>query len=117
MGGCISRRRATCAVCSSCEYVGPLPVTRELCTPPPPLSLSLYFAAYRRLSSIGGSDRRIRKITPAGVVTTLAGDGTSATTDGNGVAAQLTNPEDVVVHPDGGLYFTSACYLRRVQLV
>jgi hypothetical protein len=45
----------------------------------------------------------IRKITPAGVVTTLAGlVGTSGTNNGVGVAARFNNPDDVAV--DGSNY-------------
>ena len=44
---------------------------------------------------------RIRLITPAGVVTTLAGDGTSGFLNGTGTAARFKNPIGVAVFPSG----------------
>jgi sugar lactone lactonase YvrE len=47
----------------------------------------------------------IRKITPAGNVSTLAGfAGSSGNTDGMGTAARFNGPADVVVNSDGILY-------------
>lgn len=49
----------------------------------------------------------LRKVTAAGVVTTLAGSaGLSGSTDGTGSAARFTYPEGVVVHPNGNIYVT-----------
>ena len=53
------------------------------------------------------SDRfnlRIRKITSAGVVSTLAGNGTQGFTDGLGNAAQFDNPNGVTVDVFGNVY-------------
>jgi hypothetical protein len=51
----------------------------------------------------------IRKITPEGVVTTLAGSpGASGTTDGAGSAARFTYPYGVVVDGSGTLFVTDA---------
>lgn len=47
----------------------------------------------------------IRKITPTGVVTTLAGaPGASGTSDGSGAAARFNGPSGVVVDATGNLY-------------
>lgn len=54
---------------------------------------------------------RIRKITSAGVVTTLAGSnsgttGTSGTTDGTGTNARFNNPKDISIDSYGDLFIT-----------
>ena len=50
----------------------------------------------------------IRKITPAGVVTTLAGTGTSGYTDGAGTVAQFYAPKAVAVDASGNVYVADA---------
>ena len=47
----------------------------------------------------------VRKVTPAGVVTTLAGTArSSGSADGTGAAARFNNPQGVAVDGDGNLY-------------
>jgi serine/threonine-protein kinase len=50
----------------------------------------------------------IRKITPAGEVTTLAGSGAAGSADGTGAAASLDQPEAVAVDASGNVYVASA---------
>ncbi len=46
----------------------------------------------------------IRKITPAGVVTTFAGSGATGETDGAGIAAAFNRPIGIAVDPNGNVY-------------
>lgn len=50
------------------------------------------------------TNHRIRKITTAGVVSTLAGSGTPSFADGTGTAAQFYNPFSVTVDGSGNVY-------------
>ncbi len=64
----------------------------------------------------------VRKITPAGVVSTVAGNGTQGTADGTGSAARFAWPLGVAVGASGDLYvvdsfiqgFSEICMIRRV---
>jgi len=49
-------------------------------------------------------NNEIRKITPAGVVTTLAGSTTPGSADGTGSAASFNGPTDVAVDGSGNVY-------------
>lgn len=50
------------------------------------------------------NNHAIRKVTPTGVVTTFAGNGTLGATDGTGTQAQFNNPYDVTVDTQGNVY-------------
>jgi len=59
----------------------------------------------------------IRKVTPAGVVTTFAGRaGSAGSTDGTGSAAQFSTATSVAVDGSGNLWVTDAgnCLIRRI---
>ena len=69
----------------------------------------------------GASNNNVRAVSPAGVVTTLAGlaravSGTPILTDGFGTNAAFCAPSSVVFAGDGNLYVADACNraLRRV---
>jgi sugar lactone lactonase YvrE len=49
-------------------------------------------------------NQRIRKITPNGTVTTLAGSGDQSYSDGLGTAARLNSPQGVAVDSSGNVY-------------
>jgi sugar lactone lactonase YvrE len=50
------------------------------------------------------SNQLIRKINPAGVVSTLAGSGVSGSANGTGTGAQFNNPSGVALDTNGNLY-------------
>ena len=55
-----------------------------------------------------GYNHRIRKITPAGVVTTFAGSGSVGHVDGTGTAARFNLAIDVALASDGTLYVSES---------
>ena len=54
------------------------------------------------------SNNKIREISPAGTVTTLAGSGASGTADGAGAAAEFLLPASVAVDGSGNVYVTDS---------
>ncbi len=65
------------------------------------------------------SGNRVRRVDPQGIITTVAGNGTSGSggDDGPATAAQLTAPRGVALGPDGSLYISdiSTQKVRRVS--
>ncbi len=49
-------------------------------------------------------NNKIRKITPAGLVSNVAGSGSPGNTDGNGIAASFNDPLGIASDPAGNLY-------------
>jgi sugar lactone lactonase YvrE len=62
------------------------------------------------------NNHRIRQITSAGVVTTLAGTGTAGYLEGAGVSAQFNYPYGVAVDPSGNVYVADY-YNYRIRLI
>jgi len=57
---------------------------------------------------------RIRKITPAAVVTTLAGNGKFGYVDGSNSMAQFTDPNDVATDAQGNVYVAESNRIRKI---
>ena len=60
----------------------------------------------------------VRRITPAGVVTTIAGNGSIGAEDGIGAAARFWRPSGIAVGADGAVYVADASNhaIRRIAL-
>ncbi|WP_199509112.1 NHL repeat-containing protein, partial [Flavobacterium sp. AG291] len=70
---------------------------------------NLYIAEY--------SNNRIRKITPSGVVTTLAGSGSQSSTDGTGTSAAFYNPYDIAYDAATNSLYVTEFSSRRIRKV
>jgi sugar lactone lactonase YvrE len=56
----------------------------------------------------------IRKITPVGVVSTLAGNGTQGSSDGPATTATFNSPAGITIDKQGDLYITDNNLVRKV---
>jgi gliding motility-associated-like protein len=63
------------------------------------------------------NNRLIRKITPAAVVTTLAGGGTGGSADGTGITASFGLPRGITMDASGNLYVADNSSIRKVSAV
>lgn len=61
------------------------------------------------------SNHRIRKVTQAGVVTTIAGSGVQGYTNGTGTSAQFSYPQDIILKSDGTLYVAGTNCIRTIS--
>ncbi len=63
-------------------------------------------------------NNRVRHVTPAGVVTTLAGDGTYALNDGPAATARFAHPSAVAADATGNVYVSDIAShrIRRIDL-
>jgi uncharacterized protein (TIGR03437 family) len=95
----------------------------------PATSASLYSAVRVAIDPSGNvviadqSNHRLRKVTPAGIITTIAGNGvgTPATgafsgDGGPATAASLNNPTALAITPDGVIYFSDQ-YNQRIRKI
>jgi YD repeat-containing protein len=64
-------------------------------------------------------NQRIRRIDPNGIITTIAGTGTAGFSGDGGPAtqAQITYPGDLVVAPDGNVYFVDQFPSNRIRRI
>jgi alpha-tubulin suppressor-like RCC1 family protein len=60
-------------------------------------------------------NNKIRKITPSGVVTTIAGTGTAASINGNGTSASFWTPRTIVLDNSGNFYISDFRKLRKMS--
>jgi sugar lactone lactonase YvrE len=59
-------------------------------------------------------NRRIRKVSPSGLVTTVAGDGTDEMRDGSVATAEFSFPRAIAVDAQGNIFVGDAATLREI---
>nr|WP_315175889.1 putative Ig domain-containing protein [uncultured Flavobacterium sp.] len=60
---------------------------------------------------------KIRKITPSGLVSTIAGSSTASSLDGNGTAATFNEPANIVINPTTGIAYVSEWTGDRIRKI
>jgi sugar lactone lactonase YvrE len=107
-GGAVTTLAGTSGTCSFADGVGAAASFRS------PGSIAV--DATGNLFVADGGNHRIRKITPAGVVSTFAGSAASGATDGTGSAASFNFPTGLAFDADGNLYVVDGDdhLLRRI---
>jgi methionine-rich copper-binding protein CopC len=71
------------------------------------LPLQMAIDANDNIYLADSGNNRIRKITPAGVVTTLAGTGTGSSVDGGVASATFNEPTGIAINPGTGVIYVS----------
>lgn len=79
-----------------------------------PSALALDAAGNLYVADTGNN--RVRKVTPEGVVTTLAGDGGAGYVDGPAAQARFDSPVGIAVDKDGNVYVADT-YNDRVRII
>ena len=62
-----------------------------------------------------GDNARIRKVTPAGVVSTVAGSGQFVYADGPAMQASFCDPKKIAVGPDGSIFVIDSTRVRKID--
>ena len=75
--------------------------------------LGVAAAAGGNVLIVDGGNRRIRQVSPTGIITTVAGGG-GATTDGGLATAASIFPNSVAVDGAGNMYISAAANIRKV---
>ena len=66
------------------------------------------FDPFGNLIVADSGNHRIRKISPTGLVTTIAGSGVQGSVDGQSILARIGSPNGIAIASDGVIYFGSA---------
>lgn len=78
--------------------------------------IDVAFDSAGNLYVLDNDDQRLRKITQAGVVSTIAGSGVAGFADGMGTAAQFQWPHDITVDQSGNIYMSDRNN-RRIRMI
>jgi sugar lactone lactonase YvrE len=63
------------------------------------------------------TNQRVRRISPGGVVTTVAGNGSGGGLDGSGDLATFTDPTGIAIDASGNLYVSDGSNGSRIRLI
>lgn len=80
-----------------------------------PVGISVDTAGYLYIADT--HNHRIRRVSPSGVVTTIAGTGTMGCTDGAGNVATFNSPAAIAVDAAGNLYVSDGAENERVRII
>jgi len=80
-----------------------------------PRGIAVDTAGYLYIADTG--NHRIRRVSPTGVVTTIAGTGTAGSADGTGNVAQFNSPKSVTIDGSGKLYVADGANGEVVRLI